>query len=125
MLLTAIVVSAMVIAATSLASLLTLYELRQVTDVKNSGAAIFAADAGSECLSYQLAFNTNYDCNNGTLTNGASYVTTSTASSPGIYTSLGRFRSDQPGLADKLQRVRLAAHRPHDDKGSQRAHRPS
>lgn len=86
MLLTAMLVSAMVIAATSLAGLLTLYQLRQVTDVKGSGAAIFAADSGIECLSYQFAGN-SIDCSSGTLSNGAHFTTTSTA--PGVYVSIG------------------------------------
>ena len=88
MLLTAIVISTMVIAATSLAGLLRLYQLRQVTDIKNSGSAIFAADAGTECLSYQFASNT-IDCSSGTLNNGATFTTTSSASNPGVYTSIG------------------------------------
>jgi len=88
MLLTAMVVSAMVIAATSLAGLLTLYQLRQVTDVKNSGAAIFAADAGTECLSYKFA-GEPISCNTGTLTNGAVFNTTSTPSDPNVFVSVG------------------------------------
>lgn len=88
MLLTAISVAAMVLAATSLAGLLTLYELTQVTNVKNSGQAIFAADAGTECLSYQeFVASSTIDCDSGTLTNGAEFVTTST--SPGIFDAIG------------------------------------
>lgn len=83
-LLTAIIVAGVVMAATSLAGLLTLYELRQVTDVKNSSAAIFAADAGTECLSYQWTKDSSLDCSNGTLTNGARFTTTSTPSGTGF-----------------------------------------
>lgn len=87
MLLTAMLVSAIVIAATSLAGLLTLYQLRQVTDVKGSGAAIFAADAGVECLAYDRFASGTAECSRGVLNNGASFVTTSTA--PGVYVSIG------------------------------------
>ena len=95
MLLTAMMVSAMVIAATSLAGLITLYQLRQITDVKNSGKAIFAADAGVECLSYKYVKESgNVAINCGETTkftlssnNGAYFTASSTGA--GTYISIG------------------------------------
>ena len=48
MLLTVVLLSGAVLAATSLVGLLILYQLRQATDIKGSVRAIFAADAGLE-----------------------------------------------------------------------------
>ena len=52
MLLTVVLLSGAVLASTSLAGLLILYQLRQATDVKGSMRAIFAADAGLEWAFY-------------------------------------------------------------------------
>ena len=52
MLLTVILLSGVVLASTSLAGLLILYQLRQATDAKDSMRAIFAADAGLEWAFY-------------------------------------------------------------------------
>jgi len=57
MLLTAVLISGIVLSATSLAGLLTIYQLRQVTDVTNSTKAIFAADSGVECALYKHNFS--------------------------------------------------------------------
>jgi hypothetical protein len=53
MLLTALLISGIVLSITSLAGLLTVYQLRQVTDVNNSTKAIFAADTGIEWELYK------------------------------------------------------------------------
>lgn len=52
MLLTVILLSGAVLASTSLAGLLVLYQLRQATDAKGSMQAIFAADSGIEWAFY-------------------------------------------------------------------------
>jgi len=52
MLLTVILLSGAVLASTSLAGLLILYQLRQATDTKSSMQAIFAADTGIEWAFY-------------------------------------------------------------------------
>lgn len=52
MLLTVVLLSGAVLASTSLAGLLILYQLRQATDAKSSMRAIFAADSGIEWAFY-------------------------------------------------------------------------
>ena len=52
MLITVVMLSGAVLASTSLAGLLILYQLRQATDAKASMQAIFAADAGLERAFY-------------------------------------------------------------------------
>ena len=53
MLLTAVMISGVILSATALASLLVLYELRQVGDITSSTRAIFAADTGIEWELYK------------------------------------------------------------------------
>lgn len=53
MLLTVLVLSGTILGTTTIAGLLTLYQIRQSTEIINSGKAIFAADAGLECEFYR------------------------------------------------------------------------
>ncbi len=53
MLVTALLMSGMLLGATVVAGLLTVNQLRQATDVTNSARAIFAADAGAELQRYR------------------------------------------------------------------------
>lgn len=61
--------------ATTIAGLLVTYQIRQATDLMNSGKAIFAADAGIEWGLYQF-FKPNSSHPKPTLSNGASFTTT-------------------------------------------------
>src|SRR3989304_1174932 len=53
MLLTVMLLTGVILSTTSLAALITLYQMRQATDVASSNQAIFAADAGIECALYK------------------------------------------------------------------------
>jgi hypothetical protein len=77
MLLTVVVLSATILGATTIAGLLTMYQVRQSTDIINSGKAIFAADAGLECEYYRID-NPAFNCADvsASFTNGASFTTT-------------------------------------------------
>jgi uncharacterized protein (UPF0333 family) len=83
MLLTALLIWGIVLSATSLASLLTIYQFRQVGDITNSAKAIFAADSGIECMLYKYNVNDpinprQIDCgetNPVALSNGATFQT--------------------------------------------------
>ena len=95
MLLTAVLISGIVLSATSLAGLLTIYQLRQVTDVTNSTKAIFAADSGIEWELYKNFKNDKAPapaCSGGTpeqLCNGATFQTFPDPNNPSIVTSVG------------------------------------
>lgn len=81
MLLTVIILSGIIIGITSLAGILTVYQIRHTADVINSTKAIFAADAGIECALYLFRRGPVRDCGSlddpenppVELTNGASY----------------------------------------------------
>ncbi|MDP3991573.1 MAG: hypothetical protein Q8P66_01550 [Candidatus Colwellbacteria bacterium] len=53
MLLTVMLLTGVILSTTSLAALITLYQMRQATDAASSNQAIFAADAGIECALYK------------------------------------------------------------------------
>lgn len=85
MLIVVLALSATILGATTIAGLLTLYQIRQATDVTNSMKAIYAADAGIEWRLYKLFKTDNYscqDCPEGgvcpqpVLTNGAEFSAT-------------------------------------------------
>jgi hypothetical protein len=48
-----LVLGSIIMMTTSLAGLLMVFELRQVADAQATGAAIFAADTGIECVLFQ------------------------------------------------------------------------
>ena len=54
MLLTVLTLGGTILSATTIAGLLMLYQIRQTSDLANSGRAIFAADAGVEWGLYQF-----------------------------------------------------------------------
>jgi len=54
MILTVLLLSGAILSATAISALLVLFQLRQVTDIKTSTQAIFAADAGIECVLFEL-----------------------------------------------------------------------
>ncbi len=87
MLLTAVLISGIVLSATSLAGLLTIYQLRQVTDVTNSTKAIFAADAGIEWELYKNFKDKTAPAPQ--FTNGASFQTFPDPSNLGLVISVG------------------------------------
>ncbi len=95
MLLTAVLISGIVLSATSLAGLLTVYQLRQVTDVTNSTKAIFAADSGIEWELYKNFKDSKASApacsggNPGQLCNGATFQTYPDPNNPSIVTSVG------------------------------------
>lgn len=95
MLLTAVLISGIVLSATSLAGLLTVYQLRQVTDVNNSTKAIFAADTGIEWELYKNFKDSKASapaCSGsapGQLCNGATFQTFPDPNNPSVVTSVG------------------------------------
>lgn len=54
MLLTVLILSGTVLAATTIAGLLTLFQIRQSSNISNSTAAIYAADSGIEYELYKF-----------------------------------------------------------------------
>lgn len=56
MILTVLTLGSTILGATTIAGLLMLYQIRQSTDLANSGRAVFAADAGVEWALY------NFEC---------------------------------------------------------------
>ena len=54
MLITVLILSGTILGATTIAGLLTLYQIRQASDVMNSTKAIFAADSGLEWRLYKF-----------------------------------------------------------------------
>jgi len=89
MLLTAILISGIVLSATSLAGLLTIYQLRQVTDVTSSTKAIFAADSGIEWELYKNFKDSSAAAPE--LQNGATFKTFIDPSVPDTVTSVGTY----------------------------------
>lgn len=96
MLMTVVMLSGAILASTSLAGLLILYQLRQATDAAASTKAIFAADAGLERALY------NENKLNGTrdyedypfskpLGNKATYTVTKDVSDPPLIKSIGQY----------------------------------
>lgn len=57
MILTVLLLSSAILSATAISALLVLFQLRQVSDIKASTQAIFAADAGIECVLYEAVVN--------------------------------------------------------------------
>ena len=86
MLITVMMLSGAVLASTSLAGLLILYQLRQATDAKASMQAIFAADAGLERAFYnenKLGGAEDYPLKPlRAFNNGATYTVTKDAADP-------------------------------------------
>lgn len=98
MLITVVMLSGAVLASTSLAGLLILYQLRQATDAAASMKAIFAADAGLERAFYnenKLAGTPEYESYNPPMTkildNGAKYTVTKDVTDPTLIKSIGQF----------------------------------
>lgn len=54
MMLTVMAIGGTILGVTTIAGLLMLYQIRQTTDLANSGKAIYAADAGTEWGLYQI-----------------------------------------------------------------------
>jgi hypothetical protein len=88
MLLTVMLLSGAILGATSLASLMILFQLRQTADIKSSMQAIYAADAGIECVWQSWSSNGDPALCTGTLDNGAEYRVVETAE--GVFKSVGR-----------------------------------
>lgn len=84
MLLTVMLLTGVILSTTSLVALITLYQIRQTTDVTASNQAIFAADAGIECALYKQVKKSNSsewgDCSAGTMSNGAEFRTVTQSS---------------------------------------------
>ena len=74
LLLTTLTLGGILLGATTIGGLLMVYQIRQATDLANSGKAIFAADAGIEWGLYQF-FNPNTSRPAPVLSNGASFAT--------------------------------------------------
>lgn len=62
MLLTVLVLSGTILGATTIAGLLTLYQIRQSTDFINSAKAVYAADSGMEWRLYKFFKSDNQIC---------------------------------------------------------------
>ena len=78
MLLTVLALGGTVLGATTIAGLLTVYQIRQTTDLANSAKAISAADTGIEWGLYQFFkpdTSRSLEGSGPVLTNGASYTT--------------------------------------------------
>lgn len=73
MILTALTLGGVILTATTIAGLLTVYQLRQTVDLANSAKAIFAADTGIEWGLYRF-FEPAGSEPQPTLTNGASFA---------------------------------------------------
>ncbi len=85
MLLTVVLLSGVILASTSLAGFLILYQLRSATDIKASTKAIFAADAGIEWAFYnenKLGGSLPYLNGGPSMTNGSKVTITKTVSDP-------------------------------------------
>ena len=72
MILTVLVLGGAILGATTIAGLLTVYQVRQTADFANSAKAIFAADAGIEWGLYQF-FRTDGTETAPVLSNGANF----------------------------------------------------
>ncbi len=62
MLITVLAISGTILGATTIAGLLTLYQIRQATDIVNSTKAIFAADSGLEWRLYKFFKADEQEC---------------------------------------------------------------
>lgn len=86
MILAVLAIGGSILGATTIAGLLTLFQIRESTDAINSARAIFAADSGIECGLYSLFKNgscpLSFD-----LSNGSSYQATV---DPGTFTVISR-----------------------------------
>lgn len=97
MLMTVVLLSGAILSATALASLLILFQLRQAGDITASTKAVFAADAGIECVFFNKFRTTASlrdcgDTNPVVLDNGAEYRTIeTTAGAEESWKSAGRF----------------------------------
>jgi len=88
MILTVLLLSGAILSATAISAMLVLFQLRQASDIESSAQAIFAADAGIECVLYEAtAGSGNYSGCQGTLDNGAKYVVIDDGS--GTFKSVG------------------------------------
>ncbi|MDD4930982.1 MAG: hypothetical protein PHG66_02380 [Candidatus Colwellbacteria bacterium] len=56
-----VIISAVILGAMTLSSFLVVTELKQVTDSRFSGAALFAADTGIECVLFHEFGNSDYN----------------------------------------------------------------
>ncbi len=74
-----------------IAGLLVIYQIRQVNDVENSARAFFAADAGLEWETYRIYVASTTAP---TLSNGASFIPTSTIAGENIYIRAQGFSGD-------------------------------
>ena len=94
MLITVMMLSAAILASTSLAGLLILYQLRQATDATASTKAIFAADAGLERALYnesKLGGTEIYPLKPlQVFDNGATYTVTKDDTDPSLIKSIGQ-----------------------------------
>ena len=75
LILTVLTLGIVLLGATTIAGLLMVYQIRQVSDLASSGKAIFAADTGVEWGLYQF-FNPSSGHAVPTLSNGATFMTT-------------------------------------------------
>ena len=76
MILTVILITTAILSATVISALLILFQLRQVSDIKASTQAIFAADSGIECVLYEkfVGGERYQNCAEVKLTNDTLYV---------------------------------------------------
>jgi len=86
MLLMVIVIAATALAAMAFSSFTVVSELRQVTDARVSGAALFAADTGIECILFCQFGNAAYGPGCPSFTTGASCPTSGTFPADGEMT---------------------------------------
>lgn len=93
MLLTVVLLSGVILASTSLAGLLVLYQLKLATNIKTSTQAIFAADAGIEWAFYnesKLGGSLPYPNNGPKMTNGSKVSITKNATDPFPLKAIGQ-----------------------------------
>jgi hypothetical protein len=96
MLMTVIMLSGAILASTSLAGLLVLYQLRQSTDAASSAKAIFAADSGIERALYKEKkgssdpYPLKQTLSNSTQGNITQYTVTQDATNPLLIKSIGQ-----------------------------------
>ena len=75
LILTTLTIGGVLLGATTIAGLLMVHQIRQTTDLANSGKAIFAADTGLEWGLYQF-FNPSASRSAPVMQNGATFITT-------------------------------------------------
>lgn len=104
MILTILALGGTLLGATTIAGLLMVYQIRQATDLTNSGKAIFAADTGIEWGLYQF-FNPGSSHPAPTMSNGSTYAVVCAPQGTSNCTDVGTTQIKSQGTAANVQRA--------------------